>query len=114
VQKSAQIPFVIHFFDPFTTYTSPLLSAVVRIFATSLPTSGSVMPKQNLNSPLATPGNQRRLCSFVPNRAIGGHPMLLPPPNPHIGPHQPSRLISSDTIMLHHVSHSSYGTPPGN
>ena len=37
VQKSAQIPLVIHFLQPFITYVFPLLSAVVWICATSEP-----------------------------------------------------------------------------
>ena len=37
VQKSAQIPFVIHFLQPLTMYVFPLLLAVVWIRATSEP-----------------------------------------------------------------------------
>src|SRR5207237_2512372 len=107
VQKSHQMPLVIHFFAPLTTQWSPSLLAVACMFATSLPASGSVIPRQNLSSPLDTPGNHRWRCSFVPNREIGAHPIPFPPPRPHITPHQPMRLISSETIMSHHVSHLS-------
>src|SRR4051794_32018493 len=92
------MPFVIHFLAPLTTQWSPSLFAVVCMFATSLPASGSVIPRQNLNSPLATPGSHRWRCSFVPNLAMGGHPILFPAPRPpsHATPAHAVHLVPNN------------------
>src|SRR5947209_16279165 len=60
-------PFEIHVFRPRSTHESPSRFALVRILVASLPTSGSVRPKQPMTSPLQSKGSQRCFCSSVPN-----------------------------------------------
>src|SRR4029077_10151141 len=63
-------PLEIHIFRPRSSHESPSRFAVVRSFVASLPTSGSVSPKQPITSPLQSEGSQRCFCSSVPNFRI--------------------------------------------
>ncbi len=60
------VPLVIHILVPFSTHPSAVRRAVVRMAAGSDPASGSVSPKQPINSPAAMPGSQRSFCSSEP------------------------------------------------
>src|SRR5256885_217426 len=60
-------PLEIHIFRPRSTHESPSRFALVRSFVASLPTSGSVRPKQPMTSPLHSEGSHRCFCSSVPN-----------------------------------------------
>src|SRR5467141_322537 len=60
-------PLEIHIFRPRSVHESPSRFALVRSFVASLPTSGSVRPKQPMTSPLQRDGSQRCFCSSVPN-----------------------------------------------
>jgi hypothetical protein len=68
---SAMPPFVIHIFVPERTQSSPSRRAAVRMWAGSLPKSGSVSPKHPITSPAAIPGSHACFCSSEPNRQIG-------------------------------------------
>ena len=50
--KSARTPLVMKVFDPLMTHSSPSRTARVRIPATSEPAPGSVMPSEEIFSPL--------------------------------------------------------------
>ena len=50
--KSARTPFVMNVFEPLITYSSPSRTARVRMPATSEPAPGSVMPSEEIISPL--------------------------------------------------------------
>src|SRR5438445_7100593 len=60
-------PLEIHIFRPRSTHEPPSRFALVRSFVASLPTSGSVRPKQPMTSPLHSAGSHRCFCSSVPN-----------------------------------------------
>src|SRR3989442_4466743 len=60
-------PLEIHIFRPRSTHESPSRFALVRSFVASLPTSGSVRPKQPMTWPLHSAGSHRCFCSSVPN-----------------------------------------------
>ena len=64
--RSAMPPFVIHIFEPFRTHSPPSSRAMVRIDDGSLPTSGSVSPKQPIASPAAIFGSHSFFCSSLP------------------------------------------------
>lgn len=51
--------------------------------------SGSVIPRQNLILPSATPGRNLDFCSGVPKFTIGGTPIPLPPPRLQFTPEYP-------------------------
>ena len=55
---------------PFRTYSSPSRTAIVLMFCTSLPASGSVSPSPAWTSPLAMRGSRRSFCSTVPWSAM--------------------------------------------
>lgn len=93
--------------------------------------SGSVMPRQNLRVPSATPGRNFAFWAAVPKWTIGGTPMLFPPPRPQRTPVTPldfslgfhikrgkaghtTREISSVKTRVCHESHSLALIPPGN
>src|SRR2546430_7847254 len=63
-------PLEIHVFRPRITQESPSRFAVVRSFVASLPTSGSVSPKQPMTSPLQSDASHRCFCPSVPNWRI--------------------------------------------
>ncbi len=63
-------PFVIHILVPLRTQSEPSRLAYVRMPAGLLPKSGSVRPKQPMDSPRAMPGSQRSFCPSSPKRAI--------------------------------------------
>ena len=50
--KSARAPLVMNVFEPLITYSSPSRFAVVRMPATSEPAPGSVIPSEEIFSPL--------------------------------------------------------------
>ena len=56
-------PLVIHIFLPFSTYSFPLRTAVVRIPRTSVPPSGSVMHTPPIELPSHIWGRKRLRCS---------------------------------------------------
>ena len=64
-------PLVIHIFVPDRTQSEPSRRAAVRIWQGSLPTSGSVRPKQPMTSPEAMRGSHSCFCSSEPNFQIG-------------------------------------------
>ena len=66
--------FVIQFFWPLMTHSSPSRTAVVRIDAGSEPASGSDSANAGDHSPLAQRGSKRCFCSSVPNSWIGSVP----------------------------------------
>jgi hypothetical protein len=57
---------VIHIFEPLRIQSEPSRLAVVRIPPGLEPKSGSVSPKQPINSPAAMPGNHCSRCSSLP------------------------------------------------
>src|SRR5688500_10238149 len=59
-------PLLIHIFRPLSTQPSPSRFAVVRSFVASLPTSGSVRPKQPMISPRQRGGRYFSFCASVP------------------------------------------------
>jgi len=88
------------------------------------------MPKQKRTVPFATPGRNRSFCSWFPQLTIGGTPMPLPAPRPHITPLYPfiyirtyhrgiylgertTRAISSVRTREWKLSHSFRGISPG-
>ena len=66
--------FVIQFFLPLMTHSSPSGTAVVRIAAGSEPASGSDSANAGDHSPVAQRGRKRCFCSSVPNSWIGSVP----------------------------------------
>src|SRR3954470_11642351 len=68
------VEFVIQFFVPLSTHSSPSRTAVVRIDAGSLPASGSLSANAGEHSPLAHLGSHCSFCSSVPNSWIGSVP----------------------------------------
>jgi hypothetical protein len=50
--KSARTPLVMNVLEPLITYSSPSRTARVRMPATSEPAPGSVMPSEEIISPL--------------------------------------------------------------
>ena len=66
--------FVIQFFVPFRTHSSPLRTAVVRIDAGSEPASGSDRQNAGDHSPVAQRGSSRCLSSSEPACWIGSVP----------------------------------------
>ena len=66
--------FVIQFFWPLMTHSSPSRTAVVRIDAGSEPASGSDSANAGDHSPVAQRGSQCCFCSSVPNSWIGSVP----------------------------------------
>ena len=50
--KSARTPFVMKVLEPLITYSSPSRTARVRMPATSEPAPGSVIPSEEIISPL--------------------------------------------------------------
>ena len=73
-------PLVIHFLVPFTMYLWPswLLTAVVLIFATSDPASGSVIAMHARLRPQKKSGRKRSCNCLLPNLKIGGTPKAIP------------------------------------
>jgi hypothetical protein len=71
IHTSASGPFVIQFFVPEMTYSSPSLRAVVLIAAASLPVPGSESAKQPSALPDASRGRKHSFCCWVPNSRIG-------------------------------------------
>ena len=59
-------PLVMNILLPFSTYSSPSLTAEVWMFWTSLPASGSVSASPPRSAPSAILGRKRRFCSSVP------------------------------------------------
>ena len=68
---SACGPFVMKFFAPLMTYSSPRVTAVVRISPASEPLMGSVSAKQPSRSPRANGARNSVFCSSVPYLRIG-------------------------------------------
>lgn len=62
---------VMKHFSPSNTQCSPSRRAVVRMAATSLPASGSVMPMAAMAWPLRTASRQRAFWASLPYSAIG-------------------------------------------
>mmetsp|Transcript_4083 Transcript_4083/g.11828 ORF Transcript_4083/g.11828 Transcript_4083/m.11828 type:complete len:202 (+) Transcript_4083:510-1115(+) len=95
VKKSAFMPPVIHFFDPFTMKWSPCLTAVVLMALTSDPPLGSVTHKQALFSPVTQSRTMRRFKSSPPYTTTGGRPMFVGTKRPASNPPEPQRASSS-------------------
>jgi hypothetical protein len=66
--------FVIQFFVPLMTHSSPSSTALVRIAAGSEPASGSDRQNAGDHSPVAQRGRNRCFSSAEPKRAIGSVP----------------------------------------
>ena len=66
IATSAIEPFVIHILEPLRTQSSPSLTARVSIPPGLDPKSGSVRPKQPIDSPVASFGSHSLRCSSEP------------------------------------------------
>ena len=69
---------VVQILVPLTFQPPSTRSARVRTDARSEPESGSLIPIENENSPLAIPGRKDRFCSSVPLAAMLGPDCLSP------------------------------------
>ena len=69
--------FVMKFFEPFSTQSSPSRTAVVFVPLESDPASASVRPQAASHSPEASFGMYRRRCASVPNWKRWFEPRLL-------------------------------------
>ena len=67
---SASAPLVMNVLEPFSTYPSPFLVAVVCMSDASLPELGSVRPNAPSFSPEAMAGKNRARCSGDPKRSM--------------------------------------------
>src|ERR1035437_3116141 len=70
--RSQLRPLLMKVLLPLITYSSPCLTALVRIAFRSEPAPGSLMAIARMHSPLAHLGSQRRFCSSDPRRRIYG------------------------------------------
>ena len=61
------LPLLIHIFRPRRIQSAPSRVADVLSFVASLPTSGSVRPKQPISLPLQSAGRKRCFCASVPH-----------------------------------------------
>src|SRR5262249_58962713 len=69
-RRTARLPddaFVMNFFEPFRTQTSPSRTAVVFVPLESEPASASVSPHAASHSPVTRRGRYFRFCASLPN-----------------------------------------------
>jgi hypothetical protein len=87
-----------HFLLPFNMkyFLSSDLTAVIAIFATSEPASGSVMAMHILFFPRMISGTKRFCSSGLPNFIMGGNPKAKPIVMAPLGPLVPIRAICED------------------
>ncbi len=84
-------------FDPLSTYSSPLRTAVVFMRATSEPASGSESPNEQRIGASISGGSHSAFCSSVPAMITGPAPRPFAPSEVPM-PEQP-QLSSSPTSM---------------
>ena len=82
------------------TQSSPSRTARVLMPATSDPASGSVMPRQEIFSPLIAGTRYSCFCSSVPNRNTGGVAMSVCTATPIASPPELDLVISSASTRL--------------
>ena len=69
--------FVMNIFEPFRTYSSPRVTAVVWIPETSEPALGSVRPNEQRIGASTSGGSQRAFCSSLPAIMTGAAPSVF-------------------------------------
>jgi len=91
-----------HFLLPFNMkyFLSFDFTAVVAIFATSEPASGSVIAMHILFFPLMISGTKRFCSSRLPNFIIGGNPKAKPIVMAPLGPLVPIRAICEHQYLF--------------
>ena len=95
--QSARAPFDMKILFPLMTYESPSSTAVVRIDATSLPASGSVMARAPRDSPFAAETRYFCFCSSFAWPSSAGITTSMWTPTAVRNPLQPLRISSSNT-----------------
>ena len=82
------------------THSSASRTARVLMPDTSLPASGSVIPRQEIFSPRIAGTSHSCFCSSEPNRNTGGVAMSVCTATPMASPPEPAPAISSASTRL--------------